>query len=137
MLRSAALLLLIGAACAQEITLSHITAAVCQIESGCVYNGPGHVLGKWETGGAGEIGYWQVSPMVLRDLKISAAKAKSASGGERIFRLWYDRLYMATGNHAEALAAYHRGLGGRARSDAKDYAQRCLALAERLAKEEQ
>ncbi len=56
---------------------------------------------------------------------------------EAAFDRWYARLLRITGSHSGALAAYNGGLGGRHRKAAKDYAERALNLATRLAMEQQ
>ncbi len=118
-----------GAEGTNAYTIDQITAAVCQVESGCFYHGPGQVSGRWSVGQYGETGHWQISPMVLRDLHATKAQARDVVTCESLFRRWYTHLLVETGSHYEALAAYHRGLRGRTRADAKDYAQRCLNLA--------
>ncbi len=136
MIRTALILLLGTVAHGQEISLDHITAAVCQVESGCIYRGFGAIDGQWQVGGIGEVGYWQISPMVLRDLKASRAQASSARHGELLFRKWFLRLYAQTGSVYWSVAAYNGGMGGRTRSAATDYADRVMNLAERLAMED-
>ncbi len=111
-------------------SLDQITAAVCAVESGRIYHGPGKVSGGWSVGDHGETGHWQISPMVLRDLR--APTPRTVVECESLFRRWYSYLLVETGSHHQALAAYHRGLRGRNRADAKAYAQRVLNYASTL-----
>ena len=130
------LILEVSHASAQEITLDHITAAVCQVESGVIWEGPGIVSGRFILGGSGELGPWQAMPYTVSALGRSEGRNRSSVHyAETTFRIWYSRLLQKHGSHAEALAAYHRGSAGRHRKDAKAYAERCMNLAERLAKE--
>lgn len=126
-------LLLIGALVTAADVPDRIVAAVAMVETGATWRDTGDIKGKWTHGDAGEISHWQITGAVLEDLGLSAAqKRKIASDtvyAESVFRLWYSGLLRKTGSHAEALAAYHRGLGGRTRRDARDYAARVLALA--------
>jgi len=122
---------------ASEITLSidHITAAVCAVETGTTWVSPGRVLGSYNRGTDGEAGPWQITGGVLSGLQITRSTGSihgDVRACERAFRDWYAHLLAVTGSHAEALAAYHRGLKGRNKKSAKEYAQRCLNLAESL-----
>lgn len=138
LIRALLLLLALKVSHAQEITLDHITAAVCQIESGCIWRGPGVVSGRFLYGRSGELGPWQAMPYTVREIGRSVSRNHaSVHYAEATFRLWYARLLDKHGSHAEALAAYHRGSSGRHRKDAKDYAERAMNLAQRLAKEQQ
>ncbi len=110
-------------------TLDQITAAVCAVETGTIYVSRGVVSGGWGMGAAGETGPWQVTPMVLQDLGLDSGQDRCVDWHERAFRKWYARLLAKTRSHDKALAAYHRGLGGMSRLDAKDYAQRVLNYA--------
>ncbi len=113
-------------------SMDKVVAAVAMVESGATWKDTGTVTGSWSLGGAGEISHWQITAAVLSDLQLTGKTRKIASDpvyAESVFRLWYSRLLHATGSHREALAAYHRGLGGRHRRDARDYAQRVLNLA--------
>jgi hypothetical protein len=132
-----ALILCLGlphAAQAQDPTLDQITAAVAQVESGVTYRGFAQVSGLWRNGDAGEVGPWQMLPVVLREAGHAAALCKRPHQEalvlyEVAFRDWYGRLLVRTGSHRDALAAYHRGFQGRFRMDAKEYAERVLCLA--------
>ncbi len=136
MLKFALLLCLTAGAChASEITINHIVKAVCAVETGTNYRWFGHVDGRWSVGRAGEEGPWQVTPMVLLDMGLSPKRRRGVDSYEVAFRGWYAHLLRKTGSHEEALAAYHRGLGGRHREDAKAYAQRCMNLAAEYAKD--
>lgn len=113
-----------------------IVAAVAMIETGAHWKDTGNIKGAWAYGNAGEISHWQITSAVLDDLGLSSsARRKVATNpvyAESVFRLWYSRLLARTGSHEEALAAYHRGLGGRHRRDAREYARRVLNLSETL-----
>lgn len=128
-------LFLLGAlayASASEVPLDAIVRAVCQVETGCSWRGVGSVSGVWHRGDAGEVSCWQISPAVLDDLgRLDQAGRinRDPVYAESIFRLWYIRLYEHFGNHRDALAAYHRGIRGYARADAREYAARALNLA--------
>ncbi len=138
--RLISLLLTVGACHAQVVTIDHITAAVAQVESGVTYRGFAQVSGVWRKGDAGEVGPWQMLPVVLRESGHSAALRRRPADEavvfyEVAFRDWYGRLLVRTGSHHAALAAYHRGPQGRHRVEAKAYAERVVSLAERLARE--
>jgi len=136
--RSLLLSLLIGASYAQEITLDHIVAAVCQVESGTIWHGSGVVAGRYSIGGDGESGPWQAMSYTVTDIGRNPRRnAESVHYAETTFRIWYTNLLRKHGSHAEALAAYHRGSAGRHKKAAKDYAERCMNLATALAKESQ
>jgi hypothetical protein len=132
-MRLAVLALCIGlthAAQAQDPTLDQITAAVCQAETGTVWNGPGSVSGRYYSGASGESGPWQAMSYTVTALSRDPRRnAASVPYAEATFRAWYSALLQKHGSHAEALAAYHRGSSGRHRKEAKDYAQRVLNLA--------
>lgn len=138
MIRALFTLTLAWSCYAQEIP-DAIVAAVAMVESGSTWVDTGDVRGGWKRGEYGEISHWQFTDAVLADLGLTAIqKRKVASDpvyAESVFRLWYSRLLLRTGSHAMALAAYHRGLGGRHRKDARDYAERALNIAQRLADE--
>lgn len=119
------------AATASEVP-DRIVAAVAMVETGATWRDTGDIKGAWKHGDAGEISHWQITGAVLSDLGLSHKAAKIASSpvyAESVFRLWYSRLLLRTGSHAAALAAYHRGLGGRHRKDARAYAERVLNIA--------
>jgi hypothetical protein len=120
----------------EEISIDHIVAAVCQIESGTVWKGPGVVSGRFNTGGSGEIGPWQAMPYTIRDMGRSVRRNHgSVRYAETTFRIWYARLLHKHGSHPEALAAYHKGSAGIYKASAKNYAERAMNLAKRLAEE--
>jgi len=128
-------LLTLGTAHAQQLTLDHITAAVCQVESGVTWTGPGAVSGRYVRGSSGELGPWQAMPYTVEALDRSVYRnGTSVSYAEATFRLWYSRLLQKHGSHEEALAAYNGGSAGRHRKAARDYAERCLNLATALSK---
>jgi hypothetical protein len=118
---------------ANDYTLDQITAAVCAVETGATWVDTGNVRGRWSVGGAGEISHWQITDDVLSDLGLSSAQKRKVGRdpiyAESVFRLWYARLLSRTGSHSQALAAFHRGLGGRHRRDAREYAERVLTYA--------
>ncbi len=119
-----------GAEGTNAYTIDQITAAVCQVETGTVWRGSGSVSGRFGVGSSGEPGPWQITPEVIRQIGFSESRARhSVLYSERAFRTWYAHLYEVTGNHDAALAAYHRGLSGRSRKDAKAYAARGINLA--------
>lgn len=123
---------------AHDVHIDHITAAVCQVETGTIYRAPGNVHGRYATGAYGETGPWQITPMVLvilRDRGTIAKMPSTVADHERAFRGWYLYLLSKTGSQREALAAYHRGLSGRRKASARDYSDRVLNLAHRLASE--
>lgn len=121
---------------AAEITTDHIVAAVCQIETGTIWLGPGKIKGKAHRGAAGETGPWQMMPYCLRELGRDPERNESSVlYAEKSFRLWYAKLLKIHGSHEEALAAYHRGARGKNKKEARFYAERVLNLAGRLANE--
>ncbi len=118
---------------ANELTMDQITGAVAAIETGARWIDTGDVRGQWRIGSSGEVSYWQLTDAALSDLGLSAIQkrkvGRSVVYAESVFRLWYTNLLHKTGSHREALAAFHRGLGGRHREDARTYAARVLNLA--------
>lgn len=112
-----------------------IIAALCQVETGTTWHGVGDVRGTWSRGGIGEVGPWQMSPAVLRDLKAYDRRYRVHADpvlAESLTRAWLVRLYLATGCWAQTCAAYHGGLAGRHRPHAREYAARVMALASSL-----
>jgi len=129
---------LIAHAQSQEITIDQIVAAVCQVETGTVWHGPGIVSGRYSFGANGESGPWQaMAYTVTATGRDPVRNARSVLYAEATFRAWYSNLLHKHGSHAEALAAYHRGSAGRHRKEAKDYAARCINLALSLSKDPQ
>lgn len=125
------LTLSLGMLHASEITFDHIIKAVAQVETGVTWVRTGVIVGRWRTGGAGEVSPWQLSPALLRDLGELGHRGRIARDpalSEQIFKRVYWRLYSRLGSHEAALGAYHRGLGSRTSPDAVDYAQRVLNL---------
>ncbi len=122
-----------GACYGREVHMDRIVAAVAMVESGARWVDTGDIRGPWQRGPYGEVSHWQITTAVLTDLGLSDRQRRKVASdpvyAESVFRLWYARLLLRTGSHAEALAAYNRGLGGIHRGDARDYAQRCLNLA--------
>lgn len=116
-----------------NIPMDRIVAAVAMVESGAVWRDTGDIRGGWSTGRDNEKSHWQLTPAVLSDLGLSARQIRQVAASpvyaESVFRLWYSRLLLRTGSHYEALCAFHRGLGGRHRRDAQDYATRVLNIA--------
>lgn len=81
-------------------------------------------------GGAGEVGPWQLSPDVLRDLRAYDRRSRVHADvvfAESLTRAWLLHLYGVTGNWPSAVAAYHGGLGNRREHFAIAYAQRVRA----------
>lgn len=113
-----------------HVTIDQITAAVCQIETGTIYLAPGKVAGHYLRGEAGEIGPWQTLPAVLRERGFDPLLVKSSTRlAEQAFISQLAYLESKTSSLRDAIAAYHRGLGGRNRKDAKAYAERVINLA--------
>lgn len=138
MIRLLALLTLLGSSHAQsqEITLDHIKQAICQVETGTVWIAPGKIKGRWQQGEAGEIGPWQMLPAVLMERGFDPDLVRSSARlAEQAFIAHFRYLTARTPSIHEAVAAYHRGLGGRSRLAAKAYAGRVVNLAHRLAQE--
>lgn len=117
MIRSLILLTLtLGAYCAQEPTIEQIAAAIASLETGASYKG--------QKGTAGEVGRWQILPVVLRE------RGCSSCGNYRDFQRVYSYFRANTKTWQEACAAYHRGLNGIHKKAAKEYAQRVENLIE-------
>lgn len=124
----------------RALTLDHIVASVASVETGVRYVGFGEVRGKWSVGSAGEVSPWQLSGDVLRDLGVARKSGKinrDVAYAESLARGWLTTLYGRYGEWGAALQAYHRGHGGRGSVSARDYASRVIALAQRIASEEQ
>lgn len=104
---------------------------IAQVETGTEWRGMGDVRGTWSRGDLGEVGPWQLSPAVLRDLHAYDRRFRVHADpvfAESLTRAWLLHLYGATGTWPEAIAAYHAGLGARHRPYAIDYANRVGAI---------
>jgi hypothetical protein len=107
-----------------------IIAAVALRETGSTWHGVLVQAGPRLVGKDGEVSPWQLSPAVLRDLKVSVARVRhSPRYAELVCRRWLAHLFLVCGSWPRALAAYHRGTHGTNRADAMQYAQDCLNLA--------
>lgn len=108
-----------------------IIAAIAQVETGTTWHAIGDVRGKWTRGTIGEVGPWQISPAVLRDLG-ATHKANRAHRdpvlAESLTRAWLAHLYRSTGDWRQAVAAYHAGLAGRGRPHGREYSDRVFNL---------
>ncbi len=137
MLKLALLLCLTAGAChASEITAYHIAKAVCAVETGTILHGDGSLSGRYYVGAHGEAGPWQCTKEVAKDLGVSWGRIqRDPSYARWAFCRWYGYLLSRTGSHQEALQAYHRGLAGRHKPEAKAYASRCMNLANEFARE--
>jgi hypothetical protein len=127
-----ALTTLICVTCARAVEVpDRIIAAIAQVETGTTWHAIGDVRGKWTRGSIGEIGPWQISPAVLRDLG-ATHKANRAHRdpvlAESLTRAWLAHLYRSTGDWRQAVAAYHAGLAGRGRPHGREYSDRVFNL---------
>jgi len=102
----------------QEPSVYEISKAIAQIETGESWNG--------KKGKAGEVGRWQILPVVLRE------RGCSSAGDYYDFQRVYSYFRSRTETWQDACAAYHRGLGGIHKKAAKDYAQRVANLVESM-----
>ncbi len=130
------LLLTLGVIHGQEVTVHHIMQAICQVETGCVWIAPGKVKGKWTTGSYREVSPWQLAPAVITDLRASVRRVRSdCQYAEDCVLRWLCVLQQRGLDLRQVAAAYHRGYTGRTKPEAKEYAERVVSLAERLARE--
>lgn len=110
-----------------------ILAGIAQVETGSIYRNGELVHYRDKRDGAdGEVGPWQLSPDVLKDMGVSHLRSRIRREvvlAESMTRAWLIRCYRKTGNWADAVAVYHVGPGGSARRG-RDYAQRVMAIAE-------
>jgi hypothetical protein len=109
-----------------------IIAAIAAVETGTEWRGIGDVRGNFARGDIGEVGPWQLSPDVLRDLRAYDRRHRVHADpvlAESLTRAWLAHLYRTTGNWPDTVAAFHAGLAGRHRPHAREYSGRVLALA--------
>lgn len=107
-----------------------VIRGIAAVETGTDWRGIGDVRGTWERGAIGEVGPWQLSPNVLRDLKSHSKRERIHRDpvfAESLTRAWLLHLYARTGSWRETCAAFHAGLGRRSESFAINYANRVKA----------
>lgn len=107
-----------------------VVRGIAAVETGTEWTDIGNVRGTWERGAIGEVGPWQLSPAVLRDLKAYDRRERVHTCpvlAESLTRAWLLHLYARTGSWWEACAAYNAGLGNRWSASATDYANRVTA----------
>jgi hypothetical protein len=107
-----------------------VLRGIAAVETGTDWRDMGDVRGSFGRGAIGEVGPWQLSPSVLRDLRAYDRRYRVHADvvlAESLTRAWLLRLHAVTGTWPSAIAAYHAGLGNRRRSYATDYAQRVQA----------
>ncbi len=110
---------------------SWVLRGIAAVETGTEWRGMGDVRGKWSRGAIGEVGPWQLSPAVLRDLKAYDRRHRVHACpvlAESLTRAWLLHLHGVTGTWGGAVAAYHAGLGRRSESFAITYAERVRAV---------
>lgn len=123
------LLLMLGVASqlkAQEVP-DWVLRGIAAVETGAHWNGTGDVTGTWNSNRTGDVGPWQVSPAVLKDLKrahLSERIHRDVVLAESIARLWLGHLYRTTGCWHQSVAAWRLGLGRRHEHRAREYAER-------------
>jgi hypothetical protein len=104
-----------------------VVAGIAAVETGSTYRRGRLVHYRDQRIGTyGEVGPWQISPMVLRDLSALHLRHRVASDvelAERLARRWLLRCYQRTGSWSRAVAAYHAG-GNAHGARARTYAQR-------------
>jgi hypothetical protein len=144
-IRLALILSLIGATSvtpAQENqitpTLDHYLSAIVQVESGCVRRDLGQIEGTWRVGGDGELSCFQITPAVLRELGFGSKLRRVHSCptlAESAARLHISLLQSQLPDARDWIAAWNGGLSGYGRKAPRRYADRVIALAQRLAQE--
>lgn len=108
-----------------------VVRGIAAVETGTDWRDIGDVRGTWSRGSIGEVGPWQLSPAVLRDLRAYDRRFRIHADpvlAESLTRAWLLRLYGATGTWDDAVAAYHAGLGRRSEPFATTYAERVRAV---------
>lgn len=119
--------LLIGRASAAEVP-AWVLRGIASVETNTTWRDMGDLTYRdRRIGDAGEVGPWQLSPAVLRDLKVYDQRSRIHADpvfAESLTRAWLLRLYRVTGSWWEVLAAYNGGLRGRFSAAATDYANR-------------
>jgi hypothetical protein len=116
--------------CAQDVP-AWVVRGIAAVETGTEWRAIGDVRGTWSRGSIGEVGPWQLSPAVLRDLKAYERRFRIHADpvlAESLTRAWLLRLYGVTGSWSQAVAAYHAGLGKRSHGFAVEYAARVRAV---------
>lgn len=116
--------------CAQDVP-TWVVRGIAAVETGTEWRAIGDVRGSWSRGSIGEVGPWQLSPAVLRDLKAYDRRHRIHADpilAESLTRAWLLRLFAATGSWPQAVAAYHAGLGKRSHAFAIEYAERVRAV---------
>lgn len=108
-----------------------VVRGIAAVETGTEWRAIGDVRGSWSRGSIGEVGPWQLSPAVLRDLKAYDRRHRIHADpvlAESLTRAWLLRLFAVTGSWPQAVAAYHAGLGKRSHAFAIEYAERVRAV---------
>ncbi len=103
---------------------------IAAVETGTDWRDIGDVRGTWSRCDIGEVGPWQLSPAVLRDLHAYDRRFRVHADpvlAESLTRAWLLRLYGVTRSWPQAVAAFHAGLGRRTESFATTYAERVRA----------
>lgn len=104
-----------------------VLRGIAAVETGTDWRDMGDVRGTWSRGAIGEVGPWQLSPAVLRDLKAYDRRDRVHTCpvlAESLTRAWLLHLRTRTGSWWETCAAYNAGLGNRWSATATDYANR-------------
>lgn len=104
-----------------------VLRGIAAVETGSAWRDIGDLTYRdRRIGKAGEVGPWQLSPAVLRDLKAYDRRARVHADvvfAESLTRAWLLHLHRETGSWPAAVAAYHAGLGARTESFAITYAR--------------
>ena len=115
--------------CAQDVP-TWVLRGIAAVETGTDWTEGGVQSQGWQRGAIGEVGPWQLSPAVLRDLKSYDKRDRihrESVFAESLTRAWLLHLYARTGSWSATVAAYHAGLGRRSESFATTYAERVRA----------
>lgn len=124
------LALLVARPSAPEGVPSSLLHAIAQVESRLTPE-QSRRYQRVPDGRYGEVSMWQLTPDACAYLGVSVSKVRRNPGfAEDCAARYLLHLYSKTKSWKSTLAAYHRGLGGRRKAEARDYAQRCLNLAE-------
>ncbi len=111
-----------------------IIRGIVAVETGAEWHDIGDITGTWAVGDDGEISHFQLSPIALRQMKVTDKAIRIACEpilAESYARLFLVICYQKRGNWSDAVATYHRWNGYRS-AEAKDYAKRVLANASTL-----
>ncbi len=84
----------------------------------------------YKKGTAGEVGPWQLHPLVLQDLDVADQAARIHTDvvyAESLTRFWLLHLFRNTGNWRDACAAFHVGLAGLANKEKRARGHRYAA----------